>query len=132
MVMMLMAREYDSQNIIPLKISLVSSLMFDQDAGRKTYVEELYEQEDRNFPGGAWKAAKVPWTNVVSHAILYSLFVTHAKDFSEKTCNPIKIVINFANVFLNRVVTRLRPGRESSVPPDGTGLPNGKWTPIEP
>jgi hypothetical protein len=46
--------------------------MFDQDAGRKTYVEELYEQEDRNFPGGKWKGAKVPWTDVVR--ITYQLW----------------------------------------------------------
>lgn len=52
------------------------SLMFDQDAGRKSFVEELYEQEDRNFPGGSWKAAKVPYTDVVSHT--QSSFVTHS------------------------------------------------------
>ncbi|EDO43088.1 predicted protein, partial [Nematostella vectensis] len=40
------------------------SLMHDKDSGRKTFVEELYEQGARNFPGGEWGGAKIQWTDV--------------------------------------------------------------------
>jgi len=49
--------------------------MYDKDAGRKTFVEELYEQQDRNFPGGQWKQAKVPWTSAVSIPVQICLSV---------------------------------------------------------
>ncbi|EDO27912.1 predicted protein, partial [Nematostella vectensis] len=39
-------------------------LMHDKDSGRKTFVEELYEQGARNFPGGEWGGAKIQWTDV--------------------------------------------------------------------
>lgn len=39
--------------------------MYDKDAGRKIFIEEIYEQHDRMFPGGEWKQAKIPWTDVV-------------------------------------------------------------------
>ena len=51
--------------------------MFDKDAGRKTYVEEIYEQQDRNFPGGTWKEPRVPWTDVVRFAPPFIPFSLH-------------------------------------------------------
>ncbi|XP_063963838.1 myoferlin-like isoform X13 [Lytechinus pictus] len=40
------------------------SLMFDADAGQTKFLEDIYEHEQRNIPGGAWQVATVPYANV--------------------------------------------------------------------
>lgn len=40
------------------------SMMFEKDAGHKVFMDETYESESR-LPGGIWKQAVVPWTDVV-------------------------------------------------------------------
>ncbi|XP_072177496.1 myoferlin-like [Diadema setosum] len=40
------------------------SLMFDADAGQTKFLEDIYEHETRNIPGGAWQTASVPFTDV--------------------------------------------------------------------
>ncbi|XP_030841562.1 myoferlin isoform X6 [Strongylocentrotus purpuratus] len=40
------------------------SLMYDADAGQTKFLEDIYEHESRNIPGGSWQVASVPYTNV--------------------------------------------------------------------
>ena len=42
-------------------------MLYDKDAGHTQYMEDLYEGQSR-MPGGAWDAATVPWTDVVSNS----------------------------------------------------------------
>ena len=39
------------------------SMLYDKDAGHKTFMEDVYEVESR-MPGGRWVAASRPWTDV--------------------------------------------------------------------
>ncbi|CAE1313340.1 MYOF [Acanthosepion pharaonis] len=41
------------------------SLLYDKDAGHKTYLEDMYENQSR-IPVGTWGLNKQPWTDVVS------------------------------------------------------------------
>jgi len=41
------------------------SLLFNQDSGHKTFLEDAFENEARMIPGGKWGPASSPWTNVV-------------------------------------------------------------------
>ena len=45
---------------------LFSSLMFDADAGQTKFLEDLFEMEMRNIPGGTWQPHTTPYTTVVS------------------------------------------------------------------
>lgn len=47
------------------------SLLTEADAGHTDFMDEVYQNETR-FPGGEWKAASEPFTDVVSerHPIL--------------------------------------------------------------
>jgi len=45
-------------------------MMFDKDAGHKVFMDDAYENESR-LPGGIWKDASIPWTDVVRNG--YSL-----------------------------------------------------------
>ncbi|XP_059157039.1 myoferlin-like isoform X3 [Physella acuta] len=45
-------------------ISPELSMLYDKDAGHHTFLEDTYENQSRNLPGGAWAAASRPWTDV--------------------------------------------------------------------
>ena len=48
------------------EISVFSvSMLFDKDAGHKTYLEDVFENQGR-IPGGEWGLSAAPWTDVVS------------------------------------------------------------------
>lgn len=44
-----------------------SSLLTEADAGHTEFMDEVFQNETR-FPGGEWKAAAEPFTDVVRHA----------------------------------------------------------------
>lgn len=46
-------------------------LLTEADAGHTEFVDEVYQNETR-FPGGEWKAASEPYTDVVRTKYLYS------------------------------------------------------------
>lgn len=48
-----------------LCILVSPSMLFDKDAGHKTYMEECYEMQSR-LPASSWGPATRPWTDVVS------------------------------------------------------------------
>lgn len=41
-------------------------MLFDKDAGHTVFLEDLYECQSRNIPGGVWASASRPWTDTVS------------------------------------------------------------------
>ena len=41
-------------------------MLFDRDAGHHQFMEDVYECQSRNIPGGNWGEASRPWTDVVS------------------------------------------------------------------
>lgn len=45
----------------------MGSLLTEADAGHTEFVDEVYENETR-FPGGEWKIAAVPYTDVVKES----------------------------------------------------------------
>ncbi|GFO37984.1 dysferlin [Plakobranchus ocellatus] len=45
-------------------ISPEMSMLYDKDAGHQRYLEDAYECQSRNIPGGAWGPASRPWTDV--------------------------------------------------------------------
>ena len=47
--------------------------MFDRDSGRKTFLEDAFEDEARMIPGGNWRPASSPWANVVCSTDLKKL-----------------------------------------------------------
>lgn len=47
-----------------LFVCVSCSMLFDKDAGHKTYMEECYEMHSR-LPGTSWGPATRPWTDVV-------------------------------------------------------------------
>ena len=48
------------------------SMMFDKDAGHRTFMDDVYECQMR-IPGANWISASRPWTNVVSdHPVFFS------------------------------------------------------------
>lgn len=40
-------------------------MLFDKDAGHRTYLEDVYENQSRNIPGSTWGLSTRPWTDVV-------------------------------------------------------------------
>jgi len=44
------------------------SMMYDRDAGHKTFIEDVYELQTR-LPGGPWTMGKVFWTDAVSRLL---------------------------------------------------------------
>jgi len=48
---------------LPSHVALCS-MLFDKDAGHKVFMDDVYENESR-LPGGIWKPARIPWTDVV-------------------------------------------------------------------
>ena len=51
-----------------------SSMMYDKDAGHRTFMDDVYECQMR-IPGASWMESTRPWTNVVSYpgsVLLYS------------------------------------------------------------
>ncbi|XP_070210966.1 myoferlin-like isoform X3 [Littorina saxatilis] len=44
------------------------SMLYDRDAGHHVFMEDVYEAQSRNIPGGAWGEASRPWTNVKGDA----------------------------------------------------------------
>ncbi|XP_022096608.1 dysferlin-like isoform X4 [Acanthaster planci] len=44
------------------------SLLYDADAGMTKFLEDVYEHESRNIPGGYWGSSSVPFTNVKGDA----------------------------------------------------------------
>ena len=42
-----------------------NSMMYDKDAGHRTFMDDVYECMMR-IPGASWIQASRPWTNVVS------------------------------------------------------------------
>lgn len=49
-----------------------SSLLTEADAGHTEFTDEVYQNETR-FPGGEWKPAAEPYTDVVGHAFIHTL-----------------------------------------------------------
>ncbi|XP_041370601.1 myoferlin-like isoform X3 [Gigantopelta aegis] len=45
-------------------ISPELSMLFDKDAGHHQFMEDIYECQNRNLPGGHWGEASRPWTDV--------------------------------------------------------------------
>ncbi|XP_076460960.1 myoferlin-like isoform X2 [Babylonia areolata] len=45
-------------------ISPELSMLFDRDAGHTLFMEDVYECQSRNIPGGNWGQASRPWTDV--------------------------------------------------------------------
>ncbi|KAH9524694.1 hypothetical protein Btru_027538 [Bulinus truncatus] len=45
-------------------ISPEMSMLFDKDAGHRTYLEDVYENQSRNIPGGNWGPSSRPWSDV--------------------------------------------------------------------
>ncbi|XP_055863087.1 myoferlin-like isoform X4 [Biomphalaria glabrata] len=45
-------------------ISPEMSMLFDKDAGHRTYLEDVYENQSRNIPGSTWGLSTRPWTDV--------------------------------------------------------------------
>ena len=41
-------------------------MMYDKDAGHRTFMEDVYENQMR-IPGASWIESSRPWTNVVSY-----------------------------------------------------------------
>ena len=41
------------------------SLAYERDTGCKSFLEDIFENEER-FPGGNWNASSVNWTDIVS------------------------------------------------------------------
>ena len=54
-----------SYNDYLISILYVGSLLYDADAGMNKFLEDVYEHESRNIPGGYWGQSNVPFTNVV-------------------------------------------------------------------
>lgn len=48
-------------------LTLCFSLLTEADAGHTEFMDEVFQNETR-FPGGEWKAASEPFTDVVSAA----------------------------------------------------------------
>lgn len=48
------------------------SLLTEADAGHTEFMDEVFQNETR-FPGGEWKAASEPFTDVVSAAHTYDV-----------------------------------------------------------
>lgn len=48
-------------------VSFYFSLLTEADAGHTEFMDEVFQNETR-FPGGEWKAASEPFTDVVSAA----------------------------------------------------------------
>lgn len=46
--------------------SVFCSTTFDADSGQTKFLEDVYEQESRNIPGGYWGKADPPFTTSVS------------------------------------------------------------------
>ncbi|XP_048585076.1 myoferlin [Nematostella vectensis] len=44
------------------------SLTYERDAGHTSFLEDLFENESRMLPGGNWKQASQPWTDVCGDA----------------------------------------------------------------
>ena len=42
-------------------------MLFDRDAGHHQFMEDVYECQSRNIPGGSWGEASRPWTDVVTN-----------------------------------------------------------------
>lgn len=49
--------------------TLCFSLLTEADAGHTEFMDEVYQNETR-FPGGEWKAASEPYTDVVRETIM--------------------------------------------------------------
>ena len=54
-------------------ISPELSLLYNRDAGHKSFIEDVYELQTR-LPAGPWHLAKVFWTDAVSITCLISLY----------------------------------------------------------
>lgn len=54
------------------KVSPELSLLYNKDAGLKTYVEDVYELQTR-VPASSWSMSVVAWTNAVSLSATVSL-----------------------------------------------------------
>lgn len=60
-----------------LKVFLIItfSMLYDKDAGHLTFMDDVYECQSRNIPGGSWGPASRPWADVVSLCVCLCLFV---------------------------------------------------------
>ena len=59
-----MVWEWDDAVVKIRCIAMSVSMLFDKDAGRSTFMEDVYECQSR-LPGTNWTPASVPWTDVV-------------------------------------------------------------------
>jgi hypothetical protein len=67
-------------NYISLRSTNVS-----KDAGRKIFLEDTFECEERNIPGGTWGPAKIPWQEIVSMLLQHNLMWARSKTCMKQT-----------------------------------------------
>ena len=61
-------------------------MLFDKDAGHHTFLEDIYECNSRNIPGGTWGPATRPWSDVVCR---FSLYLCLGYNNTGLTCGPM-------------------------------------------